>query len=260
MNRIFITGDIHGNANEIRNTVSQIDNPTKDDVIIICGDAGFEYQEYIMGEAKRAARKYFPGKWIVLRGNHDSCYWNDHCDRDESGAYIPHDGWALTYDGMYLYQKKYPNIWYVIDGGGIYNIGGYNFLMIPGAYSVDKWYRLRNNFPWNSREQLSAHERNDLELITLEWLDMGFDIDFVIGHTFPLKTQHFYHDLFLPNLDQSSVDKTMEIWLNEFANIFENVPSFKHYFGGHFHDDRMLNDKYTMLYHDVVNLADYVEE
>ncbi len=260
MNRIFVTGDIHGNAGEIRNIVSQIDNPTKDDIIIVCGDAGFEYQEYIMGEAKRAARKFFPGTWIVLRGNHDSCYWNDHCTRLEDGTYIPHDGWALTQDGMYLYQNKYPNIWYVIDGGGIYNIGGYNFLMIPGAYSVDKWYRLRMGYPWNRHEQLNAQERNDLESITIEWLDMGFDIDFVIAHTFPMKMQHFYQDLFLSGLDQSSVDKTMEIWLNEFANIYENVPNFKHYFGGHFHDDRMLNDKYTMLYHDVVNLADYVEE
>lgn len=61
MSRIFVTGDIHGNASEIRNVVSQIDNPTKDDIIIVCGDAGFEYQEHIMGEAKRAARKFFPG-------------------------------------------------------------------------------------------------------------------------------------------------------------------------------------------------------
>ena len=57
---IYITGDTHGNARNIRNVIAQINNPSKDDFIIIAGDAGFEYQDYIMGQAKREARK-FPG-------------------------------------------------------------------------------------------------------------------------------------------------------------------------------------------------------
>ena len=161
---------------------------------------------------------------------------------------------------MYLYQEKYPNIWYVIDGGGIYNVGGYDILFVPGAYSIDKWYRLRNNYPWNPFEQLTLEEQEELELVTVEWLDLGFNIDFVVGHTFPLKMQQFYQDLFMKGLDQSSVDKTTEYWLNKLADIYESCPTFKQYFGGHFHDDRVLTDKYTMLYHSVENLADYVKE
>lgn len=257
---IYVTGDIHGNAIEIRDRVSQIHNPSKDDFIIIAGDAGFEYQDYIMGKAKREARK-FPGTWIVLRGNHDSRYWEEHTTWDEQEQkYYPNEGWAFTNDGMYLYQKKYPNIWYVIDGGGIYNVGGYNILFIPGAYSVDKWYRLRSNYPWNPYEQLSAGEKSDLNLLTVEWLDAGFDIDFVVGHTFPLKMESYYDDLFMEGLNQATVDKSMESWLNYMAKVYENSLNFKQYFGGHFHDDRVLNNKYTMLYHSVKNLADYEKE
>lgn len=260
MGRIFITGDVHGSTGEIRNVISQIDNPTKEDIIIICGDAGFEYQEYIMNSAKELAYKLFPGTWIVLRGNHDSCYWKTHSGQNEDGDFVPYEGWAFTEDGMYLYQEKYPNIWYVADGGGIYQIGDYFFLMIPGAYSVDKWYRLRNNYPWNACEQLSTEEQNELETITTEWLDAGFDIDFVIGHTFPFKMQHYYEDLFMPGIDQMTVDKAMEHWLDNFSNIYEKSSAFKQYFGGHFHDDRVLTDKYTMLFHLVENLADYIKE
>ena len=248
---IYITGDIHGNAREVRNRISQIENPSKNDFIIIAGDAGFEYENYIMGQAKREARK-FPGTWIVLRGNHDSCYWKHEKDQ----------GWeVIQYQGCdYLRQIKYPNIWYLPDNGCIYRIEDYNILFIPGAYSVDKWYRFRNNYPWNPREQLTAKEQGDLENITFEWLNSGFDIDFVVGHTFPLKMQRYYQDLFMQGLDQTTVDKSMEYWLNDMADNYEKLSSFKQYFGGHFHDDRILTDKYTMLYHNVENLADYVEE
>lgn len=248
---IYITGDIHGNASNVRNIISQIKNPSKEDFIIVAGDAGFEYEQYIMGQAKKAARK-FPGTWIVLRGNHDSRYWNHEGDQ----------GWEIiTYLGCdYLRQTKYPNIWYLPDQGCIYRLGDFNILFIPGAYSVDKWYRLRSNYPWNPREQLSIKEQNDLDLLMVEWVDLGFDIDFVVGHTFPSKMEKYYDDLFMEGLNQATIDKSMESWLNHMSQFYETIPSFKHYFGGHFHDDRQLNDKYTMLYHNVENLADYVEE
>lgn len=248
---IYITGDIHGNASNIRNVISQIKNPSKEDFIIVAGDAGFEYEQYIMGQAKKAARK-FPGTWIVLRGNHDSRYWNHKGDQ----------GWEIiNYLGCdYLHQMKYPNIWYLPDEGCIYRLGDFNIMFIPGAYSVDKWYRLRSNYPWNPYEQLSAKEQNDLDLLMVEWVDSGFDIDFVVGHTFPSKMERYYSDLFMEGLNQATVDKSMESWLNYMSQFYETIPSFKHYFGGHFHDDRQLNDKYTMLYHNVKNLADYVEE
>ena len=257
MGRVFVVGDIHGKPIYIRDTISQIDNPSKDDFIIIAGDAGFEYQDYIMGTAKKEAKK-FPGKWIVLRGNHDSSYWKEHTIwDDEEQKYHPNQGWDFTDDGMYLYQKKYPNIWYVIDGGGIYNIENYNILFIPGAYSIDKWYRLRNHYPWNPNEQLTKEEQKELELVTVEWLDLGFNIDFVIAHTFPRKLQPKFEDLFMSGLDQSSVDKSMENWLDKMSYIYESCPDFKQYFGGHFHDDRILTEKYTMLYHGVECLENY---
>ena len=251
MGRIFITGDKHAKPICIRDAISQIDNPSEDDIIIIAGDAGFEYQEYVMGQAKMEARK-FPGKWIVLRGNHDSRYWNHEGD----------PGWEITeYQNCeYLYQKKYPNIWYLPDTGCIYTLNNYNILFIPGAYSVDKWYRLRSHYPWNPYEQLTDKEKDELNLLVYEWIDLGFDIDFVIAHTFPSKIESYYNDLFMEELDQSSVDKSTEDWLNSMADLYEKASGFKQYFGGHFHSDRTLTDKYTMVYHSVKNLADYVKE
>ena len=245
--RFFVCADIHGSADVIKYIISQVDNPTEEDTIIICGDAGFEYEDHVMGAAKRAARK-FPGSWIVLRGNHDSSYWRRHYWTE---------GW-YTIEGMggddLLYQKKYPNIFYVRDDGGIYKIGKYNFLMLPGAYSPDKEYRLRNRYPWNPDEQLTKEQMDDLYNLVDQWNLNNFEIDYVIAHTFPKFLEGYYKHLFFPEFDQSKVDKTMEYWLSSMADLFERNPAFKQYYGGHFHGELKLNLYYTMVYHTLVEL------
>lgn len=259
MGRVFITGDTHGSAAEIRNRILQIKDANKDDFVIICGDAGFEYQDHVMGSAKKEAEK-FPGTWIVLRGNHDSSYWKEHTyiDKDDTYQTINNSWEIFNYRNCaYLRQKKYPNIWYLPDEGCIYNIEDYEILFIPGAYSVDKDYRIKNYLPWNPNEQLTKKEKKELYTIVSNWIKNNFSIDFIVGHTFPIETEKYYRDLFLSFIDQSEVDKTTEIFISEICSI---ILSFKQYFGGHIHDDRILTDKHTMLFHSVKNLADYTED
>lgn len=197
-----------------------------------------------------------------MRGNHDDRYWAKNCqikyENGEPIEWIPHDGWEITLDGLYLYQKKYPNILYVYDDGGLYNIDDYNFLFVPGAYSVDKYYRLENHLAYNPDEQLTVKEQNRLIDLVKECNIQRIPVDFVIGHTFPLHIEPYYRDLFLAFIDQSSVDKNMEKFLDVLSKDFEQNFAFKHYFGGHFHDDRELNSKYTMLYYDIANIESYI--
>lgn len=261
MSRIFIKGDIHGNRYDVIYTIAQIDNPTEDDKIIVCGDAGLSYDTWTGTAAKKEMKK-FPGYWIIMRGNHDDRYWAKNCqikyENGEPIEWIPHDGWEITLDGLYLYQKKYPNILYVYDDGGLYNIDDYNFLFVPGAYSVDKYYRLENHLAYNPDEQLTVKEQNRLIDLVKECNIQRIPVDFVIGHTFPLHIEPYYRDLFLAFIDQSSVDKNMEKFLDVLSKDFEQNFAFKHYFGGHFHDDRELNSKYTMLYYDIANIESYI--
>lgn len=260
MGRIFVIGDIHGSIISFNNQILQIHNPTKDDIVICVGDVGIEYDHSTDGILKKAMQK-FPGTIIVMRGNHDDCYWKNHGYVNDNGYYQFKDSdsndWEFVdNDEMFIHQKSYPNIWYVDDNGGIYTINGYNILFLPGAYSIDKYYRLDNEYPWNPNEQLSDKIKKELYNLVKDWIDQGFDIDFVIGHTFPYKLEGLYKDLFM-DVDQSIVDKSTEHWLNDMSSLYEKSPTFKQYFGGHFHDDRILNSKYTMVYHIIRNLADY---
>ena len=256
--RIFVCADSHGNSVSIRYFMDQINCPTKDDVIIIAGDAGFEYQDHIMGAAKKQAKK-FAGTWIVMRGNHDSCYWAEHTHENEQEEIEPNQGWSILENGVdqYLYQDKYPNILYVRDSGGIYTIGKYNILFLPGAFSVDKQIRVLRGWPYNPNEQLSIEEQNDMIDIVLNFLDMGGEIHYVIGHSFPLKLEPDIKKLYIDGVNQSKVDKRTEQWLDAMSLLFEpsNNPAFKKYIGGHFHGDlSMDNGKYEMVYKDMIQL------
>lgn len=204
--------------------------------------------------------KKFPGKVIVMRGNHDDRYEKNHTD--EYGQPINNTWNYLSDDNgnQYFYQKKYPNIWYILDAGGIYHIGDYTILFIPGAYSVDKNYRIMRDYPYNPDEQLTIEEQNELFTILQNWCSLGFDIDFIVSHTAPMKLQPYFKDLFLDFLDQSTVDNSMEIWLDSIAEYCDCNIDLKQWFFGHYHADRVIGNKYTMLYHLVENLADYEKE
>lgn len=80
---------------------------------------------------------------------------------------------------------------YTRDEGDIIRIGEYNFLFLPGAYSIDKDYRLTKGYPYNPKEQLNHFEMNNL-INKLEYFLLNDNIDFVISHTFPLSWEPAY--------------------------------------------------------------------
>lgn len=245
---IYVTGDIHGCIADVKSRIAAIQEPTENDIIVVCGDAGLEYGNHIMGSVKKEMKK-FPGTWIIMRGNHDTRYWRDHKNQD--GWHIQVDD--FDQDSQYLIQDKYPNIWYIKDEGGIYNIQRKKFLFIPGAYSVDKFYRIENNYPYEPEEQLTYSEFIRLFNNMQDWIFSCLSIDYVISHTCPLNLELYIRDLFMDSVKQTDVDKTTEKWLNEFQKLLE--PEIKGWIFGHYHSDRTILDKYHMVFNRVLEIG-----
>lgn len=222
----FVTGDTHGEVDKrIFNLIQNknIENP-EETAMIILGDAGFNF--YLNGKDTKLKHKVEQFQvWIYcLRGNHE--------ERPENLNY------SLVYDenvqGLVYIDPVVSKIRYFVDGE-TYNINGYTVLTIGGAYSVDKWYRLSNASDkpnawtgWFKDEQLNANE-----MLTISHHTKDKSYDFVFSHTCPLSWEP--KDLFISGLDQSTVDKSMENWLDQLKDNFNwNIWLF-----GHYHADRL---------------------
>lgn len=220
MNRLFITGDTHGNFDAIVEWTTTM-NTTYQDALIIAGDNGIRFYgaKKTREENLKTMLSKLPITIFAVRGNHDRPYKEggdlvlEHCRLlDECSPLMWHD-------------PKYPNIWYFQDGC-CYTIGGKTFLTIGGAYSVDKYFRLFNHFTWFENEQLSNEEKGFIfDRIK------GKHYDYVITHTCPYTWMPT--DLFMNNV-LGEVDNSTELWLE---NVKDSITYDKWYFG-HFHKDR----------------------
>lgn len=244
MSNIYICGDLHGNQNPIRNFYNNhIKNTPKEQEenwIICLGDFGaLYYFDYRDRNFKQNLSRY-PFKYFVIRGNHE--------ERASNRAKIEPDLWEEIdcFGNTCLRQPAFPNIYYAKDEGGIYNINGLKALIIPGAYSVDKWYRLQMGWPWFSDEQLTTQEMTNLEN-----LSKGQEFDLVLTHTCPFGVQPV--DLFLNCIDQSKVDNTMEIWLSE--KIARTI-KWQVWLFGHYHADRIEWPYIEQFYTEIESLND----
>ena len=148
-------------------------------------------------------------------------------------------------------EEEFPNIKYLRDGEE-YKFNGHPTLVIGGAYSVDKWFRLDGRpentdlwTGWFKDELLTLTEMADITKNAY-----GCRYDFVLTHTCPRSWEPV--DLFLRNVIQSSVDKSMEYWLD----VFKEYIQWEVWLFGHYHADRYVKPGVEMLYTSIVDLEE----
>ena len=127
-------------------------------------------------------------------------------------------------------EDEYPNLLFAKDGE-VYDLDGQKTIVIGGAYSVDKWYRLRMDMNWFSDEQPSAEIKARVER-KLE--DLSWKVDVVLSHTCP--EQYMPVEAFLSGIDQSTVDNSTEEWLG----MIEKKLEYKAWYCGHWHINKRI--------------------
>lgn len=243
----LITGDTHGQILPRLSLINAGKYAASQTALIILGDAGINFY---LNKTDINLKRNIQNTGFTLycvRGNHE--------ERPENLGYIEH-WYDENVKGYVMYEPDYPNIKYFEDGNA-YEICGKSVLVIGGAYSVDKWYRLNRagvtskldkdylnprKTGWFPDEQLL-----NWEMTMIEQEHFGKHYDIIFTHTCPISWEPT--DLFLPGLDQSSVDKTMELWLDEVKQKVDwNIWLF-----GHYHDDRLIRPGVEMYYRDIEN-------
>ena len=247
---IYITGDKHGNFHSIEKFCKE-NKTTKQDVLIILGDSGLNYY---VNRTKYVHPKYedtlesldvklrlakLPITFFFIQGNHEA-------PASYVKGYVPY----YKFGNTVYFNKDYRNQFFAINGN-IYYFLNKKCVVLGGAYSVDKNYRLNKikngakEVRWFPEEQMTDIRRQAASamLSREDW-----KVDYVFSHT--CREGLMPTDLFL-KYDDIVEDRTTEKWLDE---IHHNL-SYKKWFCGHFHDDRMLDDKTVLMFNDIRQLV-----
>ncbi|OJU09441.1 MAG: serine/threonine protein phosphatase [Clostridiales bacterium 43-6] len=216
---IYITGDTHGDFRRISSFCDKF-GTKREDIMIILGDAGINYFDDERADKLKERLSNLPITLFCLHGNHENRPQNINTYHEQQ--------WN---GGTVFVEDKYPNLLFAKDGE-IFNIGGQKCIVIGGAYSVDKFYRLQNGYGWWPDEQPSE----EIKAATIKNLAaVNNMVDVVLSHTCPFK--YIPREVFLAGIDQSTVDNSTEKWLDTIEDTLE----YKKWYCGHYHTSKKID-------------------
>lgn len=230
---VYLTGDTHGRFERIACFCRDY-RTTREDVLIILGDAGVNYYLNHRDEKLKQYIATMPITLLCIHGNHES--------RPTAAlGYEP----VERFGGTVMVQREYPNLLFALDGE-VYELGGRSCIAIGGAYSIDKPYRLLRGAAWWPDEQPSAAIKRKVETVLVS---RGWQADIVLSHTTPLSLEP--REAFLPFIDQRTVDTSTEEWLDG----IERRLDYKRWYAGHFHTVKETG-KLRLMYQDYARLGE----
>jgi 3-oxoacid CoA-transferase subunit A len=225
---IYITGDTHGSFNRVADFCRE-NRTTKEDILIILGDAGINFQRGYADIMKKDFLAELPITLFCIHGNHEQRPFT-----------IPTYTEQEWHGGIVYVEKEYPSIFFAKDGE-IYDLDGQKTIAIGEAYSIDKMLRIVYGYGWWADEQPSDEIKRYVEkqLAARDW-----KIDVVLSHTVPLKYEPT--EVFLPGVDQSRVDKSTEEWLGK----IEARLQYRKWYCGHYHTEKEV-DRVRLMFEEI---------
>ena len=242
MNKIIITGDIHGNPFQRLNLENFPEGKTftKEDYVIILGDFGLVWDDSAMEHSCLDWLENKPWTTLFIDGNHENY---DLLNK------FPIEEW-----GGGRVQKIRSSVIHLLRGE-VYDIGGYKFLAMGGARSHDiqdgvlevgdprikiwkkddfKLFRI-NHISWWEEEIPNEKERkNALKNLA----ENDYKVDYILTHEAP-SSDVVLMDHLLYHPDEYSKWLEMEI---------RQKVKYKKWFFGHYHLNLDVNEKETCLF------------
>ena len=226
--RIFVTGDKHG-AIFLVSRLAEMGNITKDDILLIAGDAGYVWDEdypYMID----TLHQIFPGIIAFIDGNHENhAILNGLKEQHWNGGRVHQLGERVFH----------------LMRGELYTIYGQNFFTFGGARSVDRDRRIEGE-SWWQEEEPSADELRYGEEMLQKHRD---NIDYVITHEAPLFARGLIKRQ-KPIAPDDHLPAILEKWYGQ----MEGAPRFKRWFFGHMHVDQKITEKLQGVFNEMILL------
>lgn len=224
---IYITGDLHGEYDGTRLKPTHFDYSglTRSDMIINIGDFGFVWHGDERDDKGLDWLSELPITLLFIDGNHENF--------DALNAY-PVEHW---HQGKI--HRIRDNVIHLMRGQ-VYELEGKKYFTFGGGKSIDKDLRVEGVSWW--KEEIPSIEEFEEGIRNLDAVD--WKVDYVLTHTGPGRVMarvspHFGRDHF--NRFLSTIDKELD---------------FKRWYLGHYHFEKDLDQKHTVLYHSFVKAGD----
>ena len=221
----FLKGDIHGNLFEIIDFINRF-NLGKNDNIIILGDCGIAWRKdkkdlaqniKLWNECGNEVKLYF------IDGNHENFNILNSLPIENNMGKIADNIYHLRRGQVYEFENK-------------------KILVCGGADSIDKYRRIEN-FTWWKEEAISQETIDDIP---------AGHYDYVLTHCCPrsvFEKNRIYLST-LQFLDENKINHSSEDMLEQLKNKI----TFDHWFFGHYHINRNLDEKFTCLFEDFMEV------
>lgn len=228
MKRLFVTGDTHGglDMSKLNTRHFNCDGLTKDDILVIMGDAGFVWCDGAQEKWWQNFLNKKPWTTFCVLGNHENY---DAIEQLPTATFGGQECWQVS-DSIY-YAKT----------GLIYELCGKKCLVVNGADSTDvyidgKQYR-KPHISWWEQERITEEQAH----FAIENVKKaGGTVDFVFSHTGGIEVCKYLGYKAWPS----------DIQLQKVLNH----TIYQQHFCGHYHKD-MLTPTTRILYDDLMMIA-----
>ena len=249
---IYVTGDTHGDFTRFSKKKLRLKGMelTNQDYVIICGDFGlcwakdktFEYH------CKNFAQKSYTILWV--QGNHENYDMIEEFPVEEwHGGKVRH----IVRDKVILLER-----------GQVFDIDGKTFFTFGGASSHDVQGGILNrndcDFDYERRKAIDSelpfrieHESwwsqelpNEIEMEEgrRNLATVDYKVDYVITHCCANSIQDI--------IDHDPGRLYEADRLTDYLQEIEEKLEYKHWFFGHYHNDKQIDNKHTLLYYAIL--------
>ena len=222
---IWVTGDTHGEQNRL--LFLERDCPLgAGDILLVCGDFGYLWtgDEAENAFLDRVAERDYT--LCFIDGNHENF--------DLLNSY-PREDWK----GGRVHRIR-RNIFHLMRGQ-VFKIEGKTFFTMGGAFSPDRMTGGRC-LPGVDYWEEEIPSEEEIQMARENLARHGNRVDYVLTHTAPKSVvwQIAMKDGFLMG-DQDRL-------LTDFLDDLKYDLDYRHWYFGHFHDDRHISETFTLLF------------
>lgn len=226
---IYVTGDTHGARDFFKLLSPELSKLTKNDYVIICGDAGVIFNKK---EAPYFINlySYLPFTVLFVDGNHENF--------DALNSY-PEEIWC----GGKVHRLS--NSVFHLKRGQVYTIENKSFFTFGGALSFDKARRKEGESWW--KQEMPTKSDYKEAMANLHGLDA---VDYIISHDCPtfLMQEVAKHSQKLQ--DEGIVISKSNMYLEKISRQI----AFNHWYFAHYHIDQAFGENYDCVFNRIIQL------